>query len=133
MLRDGCTDARQIGGAGDNGADVLATDPLGRAWVIQVKHRKDGDRGSAVGTPTSSGSTAPPASSTAPTSSSSSPTAASPPAARPSRRIYTCTSPTGRSSPRGRAAGPRSGSSCRGFPHRGAAGDRRGHTRRSAG
>ncbi|WP_443032323.1 restriction endonuclease [Streptomyces sp. CA-278952] len=51
MLRDGCTDARQIGGAGDNGADVLATDPLGRTWVIQVKHRKDGDRGSAVGTP----------------------------------------------------------------------------------
>ncbi|MFH9698436.1 restriction endonuclease [Streptomyces globisporus] len=51
MLRDGCTDARQIGGAGDNGADVLATDPLGRSWVIQVKHRKDGDRGSPVGTP----------------------------------------------------------------------------------
>ncbi|MFF0505172.1 restriction endonuclease [Streptomyces fimicarius] len=51
MRRDGCTDARQIGGAGDNGADVLATDPLGRAWVIQVKHRKDGDRGSPVGTP----------------------------------------------------------------------------------
>ncbi|MFE8978990.1 restriction endonuclease [Streptomyces cyaneofuscatus] len=39
MLRDGCTDARQIGGAGDNGADVLATDPLGRTWVIQCKHR----------------------------------------------------------------------------------------------
>ncbi|MER6023610.1 restriction endonuclease, partial [Streptomyces anulatus] len=51
MLRDGCTDARQIGGAGDNGADVLATDPLGRTWVIQAKHRKAGDRGSAVGTP----------------------------------------------------------------------------------
>ncbi|MEV1048736.1 restriction endonuclease [Streptomyces sp. NPDC049916] len=51
MRRDGCTDARQIGGAGDNGADVLATDPLGRTWVIQVKHRRDGDRGSAVGTP----------------------------------------------------------------------------------
>lgn len=51
MRRDGCTDARQIGGAGDNGADVLATDPLGRTWVIQAKHRKDGDRGSAVGTP----------------------------------------------------------------------------------
>ncbi len=51
MLRDGCADARQIGGAGDNGADVLATDPLGRTWVIQCKHRKDGDRGSAVGTP----------------------------------------------------------------------------------
>lgn len=51
MLRDGCADARQVGGAGDNGADVLATDPLGRTWVIQCKHRKDGDRGSAVGTP----------------------------------------------------------------------------------
>ncbi|MFE9016703.1 restriction endonuclease [Streptomyces cyaneofuscatus] len=51
MLRDGCADARQIGGAGDNGADVLATDPLGRTWVIQCKHRRDGDRGSAVGTP----------------------------------------------------------------------------------
>ncbi|MFE8978548.1 restriction endonuclease [Streptomyces cyaneofuscatus] len=51
MLRDGCADARQIGGAGDNGADVLATDPLGRTWVIQAKHRRDGDRGSAVGTP----------------------------------------------------------------------------------
>ncbi|WP_327170062.1 restriction endonuclease [Streptomyces sp. NBC_01336] len=51
MRRDGCTDARQIGGAGDNGADVLATDPMGRTWVIQCKHRKDGDQGSAVGTP----------------------------------------------------------------------------------
>ncbi|MFD5193544.1 restriction endonuclease [Streptomyces sp. NPDC058357] len=51
MRRDGCTDARQIGGAGDNGADVLATDPMGRSWVIQCKHRKAGDHGSAVGTP----------------------------------------------------------------------------------
>lgn len=51
MRRDGCTDAKQIGGAGDNGADVLATDPLGRKWVIQCKHRRSGDRGSAVGTP----------------------------------------------------------------------------------
>ncbi|MGW2341294.1 restriction endonuclease [Streptomyces sp. NPDC001661] len=51
MRRDGCTDAQQIGGAGDNGADVLATDPLGRKWVIQCKHRRSGDRGSAVGTP----------------------------------------------------------------------------------
>ncbi|WP_445047030.1 restriction endonuclease [Streptomyces drozdowiczii] len=51
MLRDGCTDARQVGGAGDNGADVLATDPHGRTWVIQCKHRRAGDRGSAVGTP----------------------------------------------------------------------------------
>nr|WP_237550060.1 restriction endonuclease [Streptomyces sp. SID1034] len=51
MRRDGCTDARQVGGAGDNGADVKATDPAGRRWVIQCKHRRDGDRGSAVGTP----------------------------------------------------------------------------------
>ncbi|MGY0021078.1 restriction endonuclease [Streptomyces sp. cg35] len=51
MLRDGCTDAKQVGGAGDNGADVLATDPLGRRWVIQCKHRKAGAEGSAVGTP----------------------------------------------------------------------------------
>ncbi|MFE6667523.1 restriction endonuclease [Streptomyces sp. NPDC057697] len=51
MRRDGCTDARQIGGAGDNGADVLATDPMGRTWVIQCKHRRAGDQGSAVGTP----------------------------------------------------------------------------------
>ncbi|MCX5443742.1 MULTISPECIES: restriction endonuclease [unclassified Streptomyces] len=51
MRRDGCTDAKQIGGAGDNGADVLATDPLGRKWVIQCKHRRNGAQGSAVGTP----------------------------------------------------------------------------------
>ncbi|RVU19955.1 restriction endonuclease [Streptomyces antnestii] len=51
MLRDGCGDARQVGGAGDNGVDVLATDPAGRRWVIQCKHRRDGDRGAAVGTP----------------------------------------------------------------------------------
>ncbi|MEU3743251.1 restriction endonuclease [Streptomyces sp. NPDC032198] len=51
MRRDGCADARQIGGAGDNGADVLATDPLGRKWVIQCKHRRNGAQGSPVGTP----------------------------------------------------------------------------------
>lgn len=117
MRRDGCTDARQIGGAGDNGADVLATDPLGRTWVIQAKHRKDGDRGSAVGTPTSSASTAPPASCMAPTSSSSSPTAASPPAAHRSRRSCTCTSPTGAPSPPGPAAGAPCGNSSRKSPH----------------
>ncbi|MFF4356336.1 hypothetical protein [Streptomyces sp. NPDC001604] len=33
MRRDGCADAVQVGGAGDNGADVPATDPLGRRWV----------------------------------------------------------------------------------------------------
>ncbi|MFF4010716.1 restriction endonuclease [Streptomyces sp. NPDC001717] len=41
MRRDGCTDARQVGGRGDSGADVKATDPFGRRWVIQCKHRKD--------------------------------------------------------------------------------------------
>ncbi|GGZ18245.1 restriction endonuclease [Streptomyces nitrosporeus] len=51
MRRNGCHDARQTDGAGGNGADVLATDPMGRTWVIQCKHRKNGDQGSAVGTP----------------------------------------------------------------------------------
>ncbi|WP_078953912.1 restriction endonuclease [Streptomyces globisporus] len=39
MRRDGCVDAQQVGGRGDNGADVKATDPFGRRWVIQCKHR----------------------------------------------------------------------------------------------
>ncbi|WP_327686256.1 restriction endonuclease [Streptomyces sp. NBC_00467] len=51
MRRDGCTDAVQVGGAGDNGADVKATDPFGRRWVIQCKHRRNGLAGSPVGTP----------------------------------------------------------------------------------
>lgn len=51
MHRDGCADARQVGGRGDNGADVTATDPYGRRWVIQCKHRKDGWSGKPVGTP----------------------------------------------------------------------------------
>ncbi|MFI9213955.1 restriction endonuclease [Streptomyces sp. NPDC053253] len=51
MRRDGCADALQVGGAGDNGADVKATDPYGRRWVLQCKHRKAGLAGSAVGTP----------------------------------------------------------------------------------
>lgn len=51
MRRDGCADARQVGGRGDNGADVKATDPYGRRWVIQCKHRKDGWSGKPVGTP----------------------------------------------------------------------------------
>ncbi|MFF0052228.1 restriction endonuclease [Streptomyces sp. NPDC005498] len=45
MYRDGCTDAIQVGGAGDNGADVKATDPYGRRWVIQCKHRRAGVAG----------------------------------------------------------------------------------------
>ncbi|WP_425265111.1 restriction endonuclease [Streptomyces regalis] len=51
MRRDGCTDAAQVGGQGDLGADVKATDPLGRRWVLRCKHRKNGERGAAVGTP----------------------------------------------------------------------------------
>jgi restriction system protein len=35
--RDGCTDARRVGGAGDLGADVLAVAPDGRRIVIQCK------------------------------------------------------------------------------------------------
>ena len=46
--RDGCQ-AEQLGGAGDNACDVRAVDPMGRVWAIQCKHRRDGDRGSAVG------------------------------------------------------------------------------------
>lgn len=45
MFRDGCTDAVQVGGAGDHGADVKATDPYGRRRVIQCKHRKAGPAG----------------------------------------------------------------------------------------
>ncbi|MFF9757447.1 restriction endonuclease [Streptomyces sp. NPDC014344] len=51
MYRDGCADAVQVGGQGDLGADVKATDPYGRRWVIQCKHRRNGDQGAAVGTP----------------------------------------------------------------------------------
>ncbi|WP_328868683.1 restriction endonuclease [Streptomyces sp. NBC_00287] len=51
MRRDGCTDAVQVGGQGDLGADVKATDPLGRRWVLQCKHRRHGERGAPVGTP----------------------------------------------------------------------------------
>nr|WP_233448129.1 restriction endonuclease [Streptomyces venezuelae] len=51
MQRDGCANAVQVGGAGDNGADVKATDPYGRRWVVQCKHRRAGLSGAAVGTP----------------------------------------------------------------------------------
>ncbi|WP_371619479.1 restriction endonuclease [Streptomyces sp. NBC_00454] len=51
LRRDGCADAQQVGGRGDNGADVKATDPYGRRWAIQCKHRKDGWSGKPVGTP----------------------------------------------------------------------------------
>jgi restriction system protein len=51
MRRDGCRDAERVGGGGDLGADVKATDPSGRRWVIQCKHRCNGLAGSAVGTP----------------------------------------------------------------------------------
>ncbi|WP_234431002.1 MULTISPECIES: restriction endonuclease [unclassified Streptomyces] len=51
MYRDGCADAVRTGGRGDNGADVKATDPHGRHWVIQCKHRAAGWDGAAIGTP----------------------------------------------------------------------------------
>ncbi|WP_406740612.1 restriction endonuclease [Streptomyces atratus] len=51
MQRDGCQDAVRVGGGGDLGADVKATDPYGRRWVIQCKHRRNGLAGSAVGSP----------------------------------------------------------------------------------
>ncbi|MFJ9033710.1 restriction endonuclease [Streptomyces sp. NPDC102274] len=51
LRRDGCRDAVRVGGGGDLGADVKATDPYGRRWVIQCKHRRNGLAGSAVGTP----------------------------------------------------------------------------------
>lgn len=35
--RDGCTDVRRVGGANDNGADVLGRLPDGRSMVIQCK------------------------------------------------------------------------------------------------
>ncbi|MFJ8028816.1 restriction endonuclease [Streptomyces sp. NPDC096311] len=51
LARDGSHDALRCGGRGDLGADVKGRDPLGRLWVIQCKHRRDGLAGSAVGTP----------------------------------------------------------------------------------
>ncbi|MGI5337228.1 restriction endonuclease [Streptomyces sp. CA-181903] len=51
MLRDGYRDAVRVGGGGDLGADVKGTDPYGRRWVVQCKHRRSGPAGSAVGTP----------------------------------------------------------------------------------
>jgi hypothetical protein len=49
LMRRDCCRAEQLGGAGDNACDVRAVDPMGRVWAIQCKHRRDGDRGSAVG------------------------------------------------------------------------------------
>ncbi len=51
MRRDGCANAAQVGGAGDNGADVKATGPYGRRWVIQRTYRQAGLSGAAVVTP----------------------------------------------------------------------------------
>ncbi|MFG2501166.1 restriction endonuclease [Streptomyces sp. NPDC048441] len=35
--RDGCTEVRRVGGAGDNGADVVGRLPDGRSMVVQCK------------------------------------------------------------------------------------------------
>ncbi|MFF2729574.1 restriction endonuclease [Streptomyces sp. NPDC058008] len=42
--RDGCTDAEVVGGAGDLGADVVATTPDGRSLVIQCKRYTEGNK-----------------------------------------------------------------------------------------
>lgn len=41
--RDGCRDARVVGGAGDLAADVLATTPNGRRILIQCKRYRPGN------------------------------------------------------------------------------------------
>ncbi|WP_329217590.1 restriction endonuclease [Streptomyces microflavus] len=83
MRRDGCADARQIGGAGDNGADVLATDPTGRSRVIQCSTERPVTAGRRSAPRACGESTGPPVSSTARTSSSSSRTSGSPRVAHP--------------------------------------------------
>lgn len=42
--RDGCADAEVVGGAGDLGADVMATTPDGRRLVVQCKRYGPGNR-----------------------------------------------------------------------------------------
>ncbi|MGW3654001.1 restriction endonuclease [Streptomyces sp. NPDC000878] len=49
MIRDGADKVRRVGGAGDNGADVVALSPVGHRWVVQCKHRKQGLAGAPVG------------------------------------------------------------------------------------
>lgn len=41
--RDGCLEAKVVGGTGDLGADVVATTPLGRRLVIQAKRYHPGN------------------------------------------------------------------------------------------
>ncbi|WP_190021517.1 restriction endonuclease [Streptomyces hiroshimensis] len=50
MRRDGFR-AEQLGGANDDACDVRGVDPDGRVWALQCKHRRDGLRGAATGTP----------------------------------------------------------------------------------
>ncbi|MFJ3705907.1 MULTISPECIES: hypothetical protein [unclassified Streptomyces] len=65
MRRDGGTDARQIGGAGDNGADVLATDPMAGPGSSSASTERPVTAGLRSAPRTCSGSTGPPVSSTA--------------------------------------------------------------------
>lgn len=44
VIRDGCRNARRVGGAGDLGADVLAVLPDGRKLVIQAKRYRQSNR-----------------------------------------------------------------------------------------
>ncbi|MET9427715.1 restriction endonuclease [Streptomyces sp. NPDC003036] len=43
-IRDGCVDVDVVGGAGDLGADVVATAPDGRRVVLQCKHYAPGNK-----------------------------------------------------------------------------------------
>jgi restriction system protein len=43
-VRDGCSDVRVVGGAGDLGADVVATTPQGQNLVIQAKRYRVGNK-----------------------------------------------------------------------------------------
>ncbi|GAA3506350.1 restriction endonuclease [Streptomyces prasinosporus] len=43
-VRDGCTDVRVVGGAGDLGADVVALSPEGRRLVVQCKRYGDDNK-----------------------------------------------------------------------------------------
>ncbi|MEY9839811.1 restriction endonuclease [Streptacidiphilus sp. EB103A] len=51
LLRDGFSGARRIGGANDQAVDVLGTDPNGRVWALQCKHKDNPLHGSKVGAP----------------------------------------------------------------------------------
>lgn len=105
MHRDGCADAVQVGGQGDLGADVKATDPYGRRWGSSSASTAETATGARPwARPSCRSSTAPAAPSTKQTSSSWSPTAASPSPAAPSPNSSASISSTATSWRSGRPA-----------------------------